>query len=617
MVVTSEVYLAKKFISPEEWLLFLQTISHYNGIFRKWKMIVVNENHQIRYLIETKRHLPPTINHLDSFFFKEVNDSPSFSSKCSSLEFVKLNRSFIDLINACEVGRKGDLFRLEIQIHNLGNNHFLSRSWYFVRNNGRVQKRYLFFPLPQFLLAVDFSSLNRFFYKKLPKYLEIQKALPLLCTNSNQALFEVDSFPYFQEKMYLSQNAFPFAKHSLIIGSSGFGKSKMISLFVANLYRDFELRKQYKVVVIDPHASLERDIGGIGRVIDFETLDDSVDLFFNHRDSVVSTTELLLDLFRSLFQDQYQSKMERVLRHSIYLLLCAECFSFSNLRHLLLDTEYRNQLLQNYKQYIPHSIASFFGSDFNDLKTKSYGEAISPIISFLDEMTMLPVFQGERSSYHLESTIQNHFLTIFSLNQNKLGNRITKVLAGLIMQQMFSLIQRGAISEQILFIVDEVPVIENPILTRFLAESRKYHLSCILSGQYFSQISESLKRAIFANVVHYYIFRVSQMDASALVDCVSMKLSSSDTKEAKIQFLTELNQRECVVRISNQNVMIPAFKGRTCNFESIPRMKKKEIVPDTEVIQKKVKPFSFELGTVDLKTVLKQNSTNKRGVFHD
>ena len=27
MVVTSEVYLAKKFISPEEWLLFWQMIS--------------------------------------------------------------------------------------------------------------------------------------------------------------------------------------------------------------------------------------------------------------------------------------------------------------------------------------------------------------------------------------------------------------------------------------------------------------------------------------------------------------------------------------------------------------------------------------------------------------
>ncbi len=65
--------------------------------------------------------------------------------------------------------------------------------------------------------------------------------------------------------------------------------------------------------------------------------------------------------------------------------------------------------------------------------------------------------------------------------------------------------QRGVISEQILFIVDEVPVIENPILTRFLAESRKYHLSCILSGQYFSQISESLKRAIFARMLFIII----------------------------------------------------------------------------------------------------------------
>ena len=85
------------------------------------------------------------------------------------------------------------------------------------------------------------------------------------------------------------------------------------------------------MVVIDPHASLKNDIGGIGKVLDFSTRQNSTYLFANNKNDVVSSTELLLDLFKILIAEQYNSKLERVLRHSVYLLLTYEAFNFENL----------------------------------------------------------------------------------------------------------------------------------------------------------------------------------------------------------------------------------------------------------------------------------------------
>lgn len=67
-----------------------------------------------------------------------------------------------------------------------------------------------------------------------------------------------------------------------------------------------------------------------------------------------------------------------------------------------------------------------------------------------------------------------------------------------------------------LVVIDEVSLIENPILNRFLAEARKYNLSLILIQQYFNQISEALRSAIFTNVSNFYVFRISKSDAMLL-----------------------------------------------------------------------------------------------------
>ena len=98
MGLTSEIYLTKKFISKEEWLELINTISNYNGILRKWKIIITNDRNQIRYFVKTRCSLPATINNLNSFILKPTKEikAPKHNTLFS---LPKVGSSIIDLID--------------------------------------------------------------------------------------------------------------------------------------------------------------------------------------------------------------------------------------------------------------------------------------------------------------------------------------------------------------------------------------------------------------------------------------------------------------------------------------------------------------------------------------
>lgn len=613
---TYEIFLSKKEVTKEEWNSLLYTISKYNGIFRKWKIYLSIHDNKIRYFVETNCSLPSQINNLDAFVFKN-HSSISIEHIIYSFPYIiNVDKNAIDLVEFFQIKKQKELSFIKITIRKLGENKFLTKTIAYAKKENELYRHRLFFAIPKNILTLNFENNKIYFYNSAPKYLDISKSLHLLNSDSSTSVLKIDTFPYLQGDFYLNQNSYSFNKHSVVIGSSGCGKSKFISLLINNINKNIELKQKYKVVVIDPHASLENDIGGIGKVIDFKSARDSIDLFINKSDDVVASTELLVELFKSLIADQYNSKLERVLRHSIHVLLEKENFNFSNLRKLLLDIEYRNSLIKELKDILPNSVIDFFLSDFNDLKTKSYGEAISPIIAFIDEMEMIPVFNEDQSENNLKDTIHDHFLTLFSLDRTKLGDKVTKTIAGLIMQQLLTLIQSYSFEEHIIFIIDEVAVVENPILSRYLSEARKYDLSLLLAGQYFSQISEDLKNSILANVVNYYIFRVSKLDANILVDNFNMKIPLDNTRERKIKLLTELENRKCIVRIDKDGMLLPAFSASTLDFTSIPRIKKQEVIKETIEKEKQVKKGSntFKITNVDLKDILIKNSSSRKVV---
>lgn len=232
-------------------------------------------------------------------------------------------------------------------------------------------------------------------------------------------------------------------------------------------------------------------------------------------------------------------------------------------------------------------------------------------------MTILPVFNEKECFYNLEETIKQNFLTIVSLDEASIGTKMVKSISGLVMAQLFNIMHTRKFDEHIIFIIDEVAIVQNSILNRFLSESRKYNLSLILSGQYFNQIDSDIQKAIFSNVINYYTFRVSREDAIILSKNMLMELAVHDSHYAKVKMLTELANRECVVRISNNGRVLPSFKAITLDAKSFKR--KDEIVEKEEIRKKKIIHTKkiFEIGNNSLSEIMKSQSTGRRKLAND
>ena len=622
-----EIYLTSDYIDENEWLKFLLEISNLNGFFRSWKLYVKIERSVIKYYIVSRKKLPTVLSCSGSFLIKKID---SFKREKTLIEYLYLVRkdenNLVDIYDRNESKYRQFLKQVEITFTSFSKtNYFTKAKLYFEHERGNKSKGRTIFFIPHIQLSVDFSKHTRFSYvKEGSKYLQIQKSIHMFETDEKKDnMLEVNTFPYSQNKYFLNIENYDFDKHSLIVGGSGTGKSKLIAQMIKNIYDNKNFKADYKIVMIDPHSSIENDIGGLDetQVIDMKKKSSSVDLLINSNKNVSSGTEILLTVLKSVFGEEFNSKLERVLRHCIYLLLKKEKLDFENLRKLIIDTEFRNKLLRESDDVESH-IKEFFGSDFNEIKTNSYTEAISPIIALIDEMQMLPCFR-EKNEKNIENEIRNNFLTIFSLNQAELGEKVTKTIAGLIMGVIFQLVQRHAFLEHLILIIDEVAVVENPILKNLLSEARKYNLSIILAGQYFGQISEDLQDAIFSNVMNYYSFRISREDAMILNNQLQMEMAVKNTYHNRIKLLTELPNRDCIVRITKNGVLIPAFRARTIDFKPIPKNKNQILMKlDTKDDNRKnklLKNIGFKIGDnkLDIKKLMESQSTSRRKIRYE
>ena len=604
-----EILLTETHVDENAWLEFIFSISKINGWLRRFKIYISIDTNEIKYYLKTSLKMPPAIGNLGYFLLKPCDNYklPKANFKLPYYLSTKYP-SILDVFDKNESKYSRKLEVTEITILPYKKNNFFNKTkLYFKKENGRYIRKIGLFNIPHTFLSLNFDKHTRFFYQKdVIRYLDIRKSLHLLGQESSNSLLKVDTFPYLPDDYYLNTANFDFDRHSIVIGSSGSGKSKFISSIIEKISKNETYRQNYKFVIIDPHASLKNDIGGLDqtKILDFKKLETSIDLLSNSNNDLVTSN----------------SKLERILRHSIHLLLIKNSLNFTNLRKLILDMEYRNSIL-NSSENLPDSIVDFFLSDFNELKTKSYPEAIAPIIAFIDEMQLLPSFNYEGKQENLKHTIKENFITLFSLDQTKLGEKVTKTISGLVMQELLQLVQSYSFDEHIIFIIDEVAVVENPIIRRFLSEARKYNLSLMLAGQYFNQISEPLQKAIFANVINYYIFRIARQDAIALESNIQMEVGVKNSYIIRMKLLSELNNRECIVRVSKDGIILPAFKARTMNFTPIPPKVTNQILrtemlnQDFKTITTQKKKSSFSLGKkVSLDALMASQSSSRKQV---
>lgn len=132
----------------------------------------------------------------------------------------------------------------------------------------------------------------------------------------------------------------------------------MGKMLIDNLYQNFADR--YSVVLIDPHAALPSMLGQVPthQSVDFNNI--RTDLFLNIGEPVFST-ELTSDLFSALLNTKANPQLERTLRYSLSSLFQLGRMSLTNLKMLLTDTLFRQQLL---KTNIDSSTLKFFETEY-------------------------------------------------------------------------------------------------------------------------------------------------------------------------------------------------------------------------------------------------------------
>ena len=574
-----EIYCLEDKIEPKHWqILYKALITHLGMLGGKFMLLFSVQDNVVRFFIRSARDIGGMSNSIEGFLLRpianEALELPEDAHKDFSIINFVNGGNILDLKEKQQIKKGRELKFATFSVRALTyENAAISCNLYFElpgKQWSKVTKLLASFPAQ--LLAVDFSNNPNYIKKSVPKYLNIEKSIQILNSDNLGALLEVDTFPYLPKNYYLNLGSYEFDKHSFIIGASGSGKSKFISLYVDRLQRNMAVAMNYRVIVIDPHASLADDFEHIEnkKVINFGN--ESTELFSGTSTDISAATELTGTLFKSLIGENATPKTDRLLRFSLYVLLTAQAMSLGNLKRFLTETELRQQLLEHVTGYVPDNIVHFFGSDFNELRTKYYNESISPIVSLVDEMQMQPALVGE-GELSLANTIQENFLTVFSLNKVSMGEKVVKTVAGLLIQQIFLLAQARAFNQKVLLIIDEVSVVQNPALAQILSEARKFNLTVMLTQQYFGQIDEDLQAAIFTNVYNYYAFKVSEDDARALEGNLTIELPKElveaeherglKEQEVRVKIMTELHPRECLVRVLANGQVVPAFKART------------------------------------------------------
>jgi energy-coupling factor transporter ATP-binding protein EcfA2 len=569
-----ELYVMGDRITASQWNKLYRAIVKQGGLFGSFELMFACTDNVVRFFVSSPHSVGALSNGIEGMVLRQT-EKPREPTTIKHERFIALpTTNILDMREYYLISKHKTLEYVTVKVGPLG----LTKTQLFFRdqnNQWSVAVKYTKH-FAAHLFAIDFAANTAYLKKQPPLYLDIEKSLSMLTGDPAGALFSVDTFPYFARSYYLNLAGYEFDKHSLIIGSSGSGKSKLIELLIDRLHSTVAAMN-YRIVVIDPHAALEQDLQYLPstKIVNFSG--ETAQLFPSATTDISAATELTTTLLKSLMSEHPSPRLERVLRFSLYVLFTGQCMSLSMLKSFLTEIDTRNELLQHVNGYVPDNLLLFFGSEFNEIRTQHYSEAVSPITALIEELQLQPALLGETDS-SLAKTIQDNFLTVFSLNKVSMGDKVVKTVAGLLIQQIFLLAQARIFGQKVILVIDEVSVVQNPALASILAEARKFNLTVILSQQYFGQIEKSLRDAILSNVLNYYIFRVSEEDARALeanltIDIpkeVLLQMAQRGLKEGDVRtkLMTELHPRECLARLTAHGQILPAVRAHTVDTQS-------------------------------------------------
>lgn len=327
-------------------------------------------------------------------------------------------------------------------------------------------------------------------------------------------------------------------KHAFLAGTTGSGKTSTLLSIMTNMVDDLERSPNQApgFTFLDPHG------GAIETLLSYipKSLYPKLHIIplghterprgFNlfqaaHVDVRESLTGEFVTTLQQLFPGS-RPRAEHYLRNAVLSLLSVPPQTVLGIIDIFFNETYRKKILPDLDVHLRH----FWMDEFAQIK--NFGEHLGPILNKLGALTTYPT--SRRMLGQLHSSINTRQVMdeghIVLIDGSGCVPDLLKILASLFfIDYHFTCRKRPQHkSKAHFFFADECHLFATDILTKILAEDRKFGLSLFLATQYLTQLSDRILEAILGNVGTLMLLQLGGPDADKLSRWLKPQVTNVD-----------------------------------------------------------------------------------------
>ena len=334
-------------------------------------------------------------------------------------------------------------------------------------------------------------------------------------------------------------------RHTYIIGQTGMGKSKLLENLA---YQDIMDGRGF--CFIDPHGDSAEELLGMipqsrmNDVIYFNPSDIENPLGFNifeastpeEMDFVISETNSML---KSLYDPGNTGvvgpRMENIVRNAALLLMSdPEGGTFMDIPKVLVDPEFTKPKIKHLRN---QRAIDFWTKEWPaSQKSNDAGELVSWVVSKwapFESGLINNIIGQKKSAFNIREIMDNNKILLVNLSKGKMGEAAAKLLGMVfVMKFQAAAMSRADIPEHerkdFCLFVDEFQNFATDSFESILSEARKYRLNLILANQFTTQLTDTIKGAIFGNVPNKIVGRIGIDDAEILQKAFTPTFTAED-----------------------------------------------------------------------------------------
>jgi hypothetical protein len=358
------------------------------------------------------------------------------------------------------------------------------------------------------------------------------------------------------------------SRHVYIIGQTGAGKSGTLELFALS-----DIFHGHGYAIIDPHGDFAVDnlrfIPGsrLQDVVYFNPADTGYPLGFNplevtNPSQKTNISSEVIGVLKRMFAESWGPRLEYILRYTILALLDRPSTTLLDITRMLTDKKFRAETLTYCTDTV---VLNFWKIEFASWNDKFQSEAIAPVLNKVGAFTANPIIRNiigqPQSTFNIRQIMDEGKILVVNLSKGLIGEDNAAILGAF----MVTKIQLAAMSRSDIpniedrkpfyLYVDEFQNFATDSFATILSEARKYGLNLTVANQYISQMTETVRDAVFGNVGTMISFRVSADDAPILAKQFEPQFEPTD--------LLQMHNRHFIINMVINGEKAPAFSATT------------------------------------------------------